>query len=150
MTSNVSSLEAGNRGRWSVIEVKIVRGYFRKSYLILICTPHTLHNFLRLRLRDSPLLSHNLRKHRVHLSCHVRSITTHVEIGFLEEQLIDFFGVLLESVLDVDFLGAFAREGGDEGEFVAEGFFVGLFKVSLEGFGKRNRRGGIRTIHSSE
>lgn len=47
----------------------------------------------------------------------------------MQEELVDFFGVLLEAVLYVDFLGAFAGESGDEGEFVAEGFFVGLFQV---------------------
>jgi hypothetical protein len=107
--------------------VKIVTGViYRQTYLILIRTPHTLDNFLCLRLRDSPLLSHNLCKNRIHLPRHVRRITTDVEIGFLQEQLVDFFGVLLKPVLDVDFLGAFAGEGGNEGEFVAEGFFVGL------------------------
>jgi hypothetical protein len=36
------------------------------------------------------------------------------------EQFVDFFGVLLQSVLDVDFLWPLSGEGCDEREFVAE------------------------------
>jgi hypothetical protein len=93
----------------------------------LIRTPHTLDNLLSLRLWNAALLGHDLRKDGVDLARHVRGITADVEIGFLQEQLVDFFGVLLEPVLHVDFLWAFAGEGCDEGEFIAQGFFVGLF-----------------------
>jgi hypothetical protein len=93
----------------------------------LIRGPHTLDNFLCLRLWNSALLSHDLRQHGVDFSCHVRGVTAHVEVSFLLEQLVDFFGVLLEPVLDVDFARSFTGEGGDEGEFVAEDFFVFLF-----------------------
>ncbi len=95
----------------------------------MIRTPHTLDNLLSLRLWNATLLGYDLRKHGVNLARHVRGVTADVEIGFLQEQLVDFFGVLLEPVLHVDFLGSFAGEGGDEGEFVPEGFFVGLFPL---------------------
>jgi hypothetical protein len=75
------------------------------------------------------LLSHDLRQHGVDFPRHVRRVAADVEIGFLLQELVDFFGVLLEAVLHVDFVGAFAGEGGDEGEFVAEGFFVLLVGV---------------------
>jgi len=83
------------------------------TYLVLIRTPHTLHDLLRFRLRNASLLSHDLRKHGVHLSSHIRCITTDVEISLLHEQLVDFLGVLLETVLYVDFAGSLAGEGGD-------------------------------------
>lgn len=96
------------------------------SYLVLIRTSHTLDNLLRFRLRDSTLVSHDLREYSVDLPSHVRRIAADVEVGFLEQKFVDFFRVLLEAVLHVDFLRPFAGEGGDEGEFVAEDFLVGL------------------------
>lgn len=106
----------------------------------MIRTPHTLDNLLRLRLGDAALLSHDLRQHGVDFPRHVRCVTTDVEIGFLLEELVNFFGVFLEAVLDVDFVGAFAGEGGDEGEFVAEGVFVLL--VGFVSMWEIRRKGG--------
>jgi hypothetical protein len=42
------------------------------------------------------------------------------------QELVDFLGVFLEAVLDVDFAWPIAREGSDELEFVAEGILVFL------------------------
>jgi hypothetical protein len=51
----------------------------------------------------------------------VRRIATHVEIALLLQQVVDQFGVLLDKMLDVDFLAGFAREGVEDCEFVTEG-----------------------------
>jgi hypothetical protein len=51
----------------------------------------------------------------------VRRIATHVEIALLQQQVVDKFGVLLDKMLNVDFLVGFAREGVEDCEFVAEG-----------------------------
>jgi hypothetical protein len=60
----------------------------------------------------------------------VRCVATDVEVGLLLEKLVDELGVLLEAVLDVDFLGTVAGEGRDQLEVVAEGFLVLLCCVS--------------------
>lgn len=98
------------------------------TYLVLIGRSHALHDLLSLRLGNTSLLSHDLAQNSVDFAGHVGCVTTDVEVGFLQEQLVDFFGVLLQSVLNIYLLGTFAGEGGDEGKFVAEGFFVFLFE----------------------
>lgn len=95
-------------------------------YLVLTSRTHSLDNLLTLRLWYTPLLSNNLRQHDIDLSCHVRRITTDVEVCLLLQELVDFLGVFLEAVLDVDFAWPIAREGSDELEFVAEGILVFL------------------------
>jgi len=106
----------------------------------LIRAPHARDNLLRLRLGDAALLSHDLGQHGVDFPRHVRCVAADVEIGFLLEELVDFFGVLLEAVLHVNLVRAFAGEGGDEGEFIAEGFFVLL--VDFVNMWKIGRKGG--------
>lgn len=50
----------------------------------------------------------------IDLSCHVRSITAHIEIGSLLNQLVDFFCTLAQPVLNVDLLVRVARECRDQ------------------------------------
>jgi hypothetical protein len=83
--------------------------------------PHALDDPLGLLLIHTTLLSNNLGQHFVHLARHVRRIATHVEIALLLQQVVDKFGVLLDKMLDVDFLAGFAREGVEDCEFVTEG-----------------------------
>jgi hypothetical protein len=51
----------------------------------------------------------------------MRRIATHVEIALLLQQVVDKFGVLLDKMLDIDFLAGFAREGVEDCKFVTEG-----------------------------
>lgn len=84
-------------------------------------TPHALDDPLGLLLIHTTLLSNNLGQHLVHLARHMRRVATHVEIALLLQQVVDKFGVLLDKMLDVDFLAGFPREGVEDCEFVAEG-----------------------------
>jgi hypothetical protein len=53
----------------------------------------------------------------------------------LLKEIVDLRGALAQAVLDVDFLGAGAGEGGDDFEGVAEGGFVflGTYVSMLDG-----------------
>jgi len=42
------------------------------------------------------------------------------------QELVDFLGVFLKAVLNVDFTWSFAGEGSDELEFVSEGGLIFL------------------------
>jgi len=94
-------------------------------FLILPITPHTLDDLLPLLSAQPPLLGNDLAQHHAHLSRHITRIAAHVEICFLLKQLVHERGLLLEAVLDVDFLQTRAREGGEELE-AGEGFGEGL------------------------
>ena len=72
------------------------------------------------------MLRHDFPEDGVYFSSHIGGVTADVEVSLLQEELVDFFGVLLQSVLDVDFVGALAGEGCDKGEFVAKDLFVFL------------------------
>ena len=94
--------------------------------LVLIAAAHRLDDLLAFLGRESTLLGDDLAEHDVDFARHVCRVSADVEIGLLEEQLVDLGGALLESVLDVFLLGLFAREGCDEFECGAEGFGKGL------------------------
>ena len=51
----------------------------------------------------------------------MRRIATHVEIALLQQQVVDKFGILLDKMLDVDFLAGFARKSVEDCKFIAEG-----------------------------
>jgi len=72
------------------------------------------------------VLRNNLSQNLVDLARHVGGIAADVEVGFLQQELVDFGGALAQAVLHVDFVGGFAGEGGDDFEGVAEGGFVFL------------------------
>lgn len=72
------------------------------------------------------MLSDDLAEDFVDLASHVGRVAADVEVGLLQEELVDLGGALAQAVLDVDFLGAGAGEGGDDFERVAEGGFVFL------------------------
>ncbi len=88
--------------------------------LILIRRPHPLHNLLSLLLAHTPLLRDNRAHHIIDLTRHVRRVAADVQVRLLLEQLVDLVRALLQPVLNVDFVGAVAGEGGDELEGVAE------------------------------
>ena len=90
-----------------------------------------LDDLLGLGLGDTTVLRDYLAEDSVDFSCHVCGITAHVKVGFLKKKLIDFFGVLLESVLDINLLWSFSRKCGDEGEFISQSFLVLLQKRSV-------------------
>lgn len=102
--------------------------------LVLVATAHGLDDFLALLQRQAALVGDDLPKHGRDLARHVRRVAADVKVGLLEEQVVDFLGVFLEPVLNVDLLRLFAGEGGDQLEGVAEGGFVSL----------RCRRGLVR------
>jgi hypothetical protein len=81
------------------------------------------------------MLGNNLSQNLIDLTRHVRRISTHVEVGLLLKEIVDLRGALAQAVLDVDFLGAGAGEGGDDFEGVAEGGFVflGTYVSMLDG-----------------
>jgi hypothetical protein len=94
----------------------------------LVGAPHALDNLLGLLLVHTPVLGDDLAENLVDLASHVRRVSAHVEVSLLQEELVDLGGALAQAVLDVDFLGAGAGEGGDDFEGVAEGVFVFLRK----------------------
>lgn len=88
------------------------------------------------------MLGNDLAQDGVDLARHVGSVAADVEVGLLLEKLVDLLGPFLETVLDVDLLGALAGEGGDELEVVAEdllGFlefspFVSVYRSDQQRF----------------
>lgn len=72
------------------------------------------------------MLGDDVAEHQVDLPGHVGRVTADVEVGLLLEQLADKLGVFLQTVLDVDLLGALAREGGDDLQRVTKLILVGL------------------------
>jgi hypothetical protein len=104
---------------------------FSLTYLVLIRAPHRLDHILGLLLTNIPILGNNLHKLGVNFSRHMRSVAADVEICLLLQEIVDFLGMLLEAVLDIDFARAVAGEGRDELEFVAEGGAVFLVGVSF-------------------
>ncbi len=95
--------------------------------LILIPTPHSFDNFFPFFETQSSLLRHNLSQDDTYLSRHIGRVATDVEVRPLEQELVHLDRALLESILDVDFLALFAREGGDEFEGGAKGYGVFLW-----------------------
>lgn len=91
-----------------------------KTYLVLVGSPHLLDNFLRLGLWDAPFPSNDLDQDSVDLARHMGSVATDIEVRLLFQKLVDLFGALLQSVLDIDLLGIFARECRHELKFVAQ------------------------------
>jgi hypothetical protein len=77
------------------------------------------------------VLRNNLAENLVDLTSHVGRITADVKVSLLQQELVDLGGALAQAVLDVDFLGAGAGEGGDDFEGVAEGGFVFLKKEDV-------------------
>lgn len=95
--------------------------------LVDTATPHALHYLLGLLFRHAALLLNDLRDDVVDFSRHVRCVTADVEVCFLQQQVVDELAVGLDVVLDVVLLlWVFSGEGVEDGQFVAEGGFVGL------------------------
>lgn len=91
--------------------------------LVLIASPHLLDDLLASLLTHTSLLRNDGAKHLVHLPRHIRSITTDVEIGLLLEEFVDLVCVLLQAVLDIDFVGLLAGEGRYELKSIAQDSF---------------------------
>lgn len=72
------------------------------------------------------MLGDNLAQDLVDFARHVGRVAADVKVRFLLEQGVDLSRALAQAVLHVDFLGACAREGGDDFEGVAEGELVFL------------------------
>ena len=97
-----------------------------KKYLVLVCRTHVLHNTLSLRLRYATLFGDDLDQNRIDFTSHNTCITTHIEIGFSHQQVVDLMCLFHQSVLDVDLLSCFPRECCDQGETVPEILLVFL------------------------
>lgn len=82
--------------------------------LVLIRTPHGLDNLLALLGAQAALLGHDLAQHGADLTRHVSRVTADVEVSLLQEQLVDLGSALLQTLLHVNFLTLFAREGRDQ------------------------------------
>jgi hypothetical protein len=95
----------------------------------LVGAPHALDNLLALLLIHTAVLGDDLSKNLVDFTRHVGRIAADVEVGFLQQKLIDFGRALAQAVLHVDLLVALAGEGGDDFEGVAEGGLVLLLGV---------------------
>ena len=89
------------------------------TYLVLVCGAHTLDDLLRLGLGHAALLRNDLHQDGVDFAGHVRGVAADVEVRLLEEQLVDLLCLLLQAVLDVDLVGPFPGERGDQGELVS-------------------------------
>ena len=85
--------------------------------------PNYFFAFLR---GDTPLLSNDVAKHQVDFPSHVSSVAADVEVGLLLEQLADKVSMLSEPMLNIYFLGTFARESSDDLERVTQLVLVGL------------------------
>jgi hypothetical protein len=97
-------------------------------FLVHVATPHVLHYFLTLVEINSPLFGDNLAKEGIDFTCHVRGITTHVEVSLLLEEIVDKLGIFFQTMLNVDLLRCLARESGENSKRVAESllhFLVG-------------------------
>lgn len=71
--------------------------------------------------RDASLLPEDFRKLVTYGTRHVRSIATDVKVRLVVlDQVVDFFCMFFQAVLDVDLVVLFARECGDELEGGAE------------------------------
>ena len=75
------------------------------------------------------MLSNNLTEDLVDLARHVGGVAAHVEVGLLQQELVDFGGALAQAVLHVHFLVGFAGEGGDDFKGVTESGLVFLEEV---------------------
>lgn len=84
----------------------------------------------------------------------MRRIATDVEVALLLQEVVDELCVLLQQVLDIDFLIRLAGEGVENGELVAEGGFECLdwrmcyFFAPREG-GKEDKGEKERLVHTS-
>lgn len=88
-----------------------------------------LDHFLALLRGHTPLLGDDVAEHQADLPGHVGSITAHVEVRLLLQQVADELGVLPQAVLNVHLLGTLAGEGGDDLQGVAHLVLVGLVKL---------------------
>lgn len=101
------------------------------AYLVLVCRPHVLDDFLGLGLRNATLLRYYLSQDRVDLASHVGRITADVDVSLLGQELVDLLSPLLQAVLDVDFFGTLSRKSGDKLELVAKNLLVFLNKIKV-------------------
>ena len=90
------------------------------THLVLVGCPHILDDLLALSFRKTALLRDDLSENSVDLASHVGSVTANVEVSLLLQKLVDLLGALLETVLDIDLLGALTRESGHELEVITE------------------------------
>lgn len=75
------------------------------------------------------MLRDDLAEDLVDLARHVGGVAAHVEVGLLQQELVDLGRALAQAVLHVHFLVGLAGEGGDDFEGVAEGGLVFLQKM---------------------
>lgn len=104
------------------------------TYLVLVRRPHPLHNLLSLCFGYATLLSQDLHEGGVYLARHVSGVATDVEIGFLRQEVVNFYGLLLETVLNIDLLWSFPGECSDKLELVAENLLIFLGWVRMRTF----------------
>lgn len=86
--------------------------------------PHKLDDIFRLLLRDASLLRDNLTESSVNLPRHMSGVTANIEDGLLLQEFVDLDGHLLQSMLDVNFVGSLSRKSGHQLEVIAKIFFV--------------------------
>lgn len=101
-----------------------IRRILTKTYLVLVGCPHVLDDFLTLGLGNSTSFRQDLRKDGVDLTRHMRGIATNVEISLVGQQFADLLRSLLESVLNVDLLGALSGERSDDLKLVTKSLLV--------------------------
>lgn len=94
--------------------------------MVLVGSSHALDDLFTLGLGDTTAFGNYLGEDGIDFTGHTGGVTADVEESLLAEELVDFGSVLLEAVLDVDLLGRFAGESGNEFELVAEDLLVFL------------------------
>lgn len=100
-------------------------------YLVLVGCPHVLYNLLGLGLGDAALLGQYLCQDCVDFAGHVCGIAAHVDVCLLGQEVIDLLCHFLETMLDVNLLGALSREGGDELELVTKVLLI-LLRITRD------------------
>lgn len=88
-----------------------------------------LHHFLTLLSGQATRLGNDLTKDKIDFPSHVGCISTDVKGSLLLEEIANKVGMLLQSVLDVYFLGGLTREGSDDLELVSKFLLIDLLRV---------------------
>ena len=98
------------------------------------------------------MFGNDLTQDEVDFPGHVSCISADVEVCLLLEEIADEGCIFAQAVLDVDLLGGFTGEGGDDLQKVTKLFLEGLFDVSIRVnvCGCGCVCGSVRTLNSSE
>lgn len=81
---------------------------------------------------EATVFGDDLTQDKVDFPGHVSCISTDVEVCLLLEEIADEGRMFAQPVLDIDFLGAFTGEGGDDLQGITKLFLEGLFGVSVK------------------